>query len=119
MYRNEEIRKLNAEKEFLQQKIRKQQWAAQTGLVSGYGDGSFGVNDNITVEQLAVMLWNKAGKAASSTTLSESITRSDWASSALNWCSETGVLEQVSFEKADFTATRTHIFQMLANSLNK
>ncbi|MBR2934355.1 MAG: DUF4886 domain-containing protein [Oscillospiraceae bacterium] len=94
-------------------------WAAQTGLVSGYGDGSFGVNDNITVEQLAVMLWNKAGKAASSTTLSESITRSDWASSALNWCSETGVLEQVSFEKADFTATRTHIFQMLANSLNK
>lgn len=94
-------------------------WAAQNGLVSGYGDGTFGVSDNITLEQLAVMLWNKAGKAASTATFDANITRSDWATSALNWCSETGVLEQVSFEKADFTATRTHIFQMLVNSLNK
>ena len=91
-------------------------WAAQNGLVSGYGDGNFGVNDNITVEQLAVILWNKAGKAASSATFDANITRSDWATSALNWCSEQGVLEQVSFEKADFTATRTHIFQMLVNA---
>jgi len=94
-------------------------WAVENGLVSGYGDGNFGVNDNITVEQLAVMLWNKVGKAASTATFDANITRSDWATSALNWCSETGVLEQVSFEKADFTATRTHIFQMLVNSLNK
>lgn len=95
-------------------------WAAETGLVSGYGDGSFGVNDNITLEQLAVMLWNKAAKPAAATAaVPESVTRSDWATSALNWCSETGVLEQVSFDKADFTATRTQIFQMVANYLNK
>lgn len=91
-------------------------WAAETGLVAGYGDGSFGVNDNITVEQLAVMLWNKAGKAASTTAFDANITRSDWATNALNWCSETGVLEQLSFDKADFTATRTQIFRMLVNA---
>ena len=91
-------------------------WATENGLVSGYGDGTFGVNDNITVEQLAVMLWNKAGKTASSAAFNADVTRSDWAASALNWCSGSGVLENVTFDKADFTATRTHIFQMLVNA---
>ena len=91
-------------------------WAAETGLVSGYGDGTFGVNDNITVEQLAVMLWNKAGKTASSASFNADVTRSDWATAALNWCSQSGVLENVTFEKANFTATRTHIFRMLVNA---
>jgi len=32
-------------------------WAASNGIVSGYGDGTFGPNDNITREQFAMMLY--------------------------------------------------------------
>ena len=35
-------------------------WAANTGIVKGYGDGTFGVNDNVTREQLAVVLYQYA-----------------------------------------------------------
>ena len=31
-------------------------WAADNGIVLGYGDGTFGINDEITVEQAAVIL---------------------------------------------------------------
>ena len=37
-------------------------WAAERGIVSGYGNGLFGPGDNITREQLAVMLWRYAGE---------------------------------------------------------
>lgn len=36
-------------------------WAASEGLISGYGDGSFGPNDVVTREQAAVILWRCAG----------------------------------------------------------
>ncbi|NBI67642.1 S-layer homology domain-containing protein, partial [Pseudoflavonifractor sp. 60] len=39
-------------------------WAASQGIVSGYGNGTFGPNDPITREQLAVMLWRHSGSPA-------------------------------------------------------
>ena len=33
-------------------------WAAENGIISGYGNGMFGPNDNITREQLAVIMNN-------------------------------------------------------------
>lgn len=36
-------------------------WAAEQGIVGGYGNGQFGPNDSITREQLAVMLYRYAG----------------------------------------------------------
>lgn len=36
-------------------------WAASEGLMSGYGDGTFGPEDPVTREQLAVILWRQAG----------------------------------------------------------
>ena len=39
-------------------------WAAENGVVSGLGNGKFGPNDNITREQLAVMLYRYAGSPA-------------------------------------------------------
>ena len=36
-------------------------WAADAGIVKGYGNGYFGVNDGITREDLAVMLYHAAG----------------------------------------------------------
>ena len=38
------------------------------GIVSGYGDGTFGPNDPITREQLAVMLWRYSGSPAADST---------------------------------------------------
>ena len=35
-------------------------WAASLGIVSGYGDGRFGVNDPITREQMASILYRYA-----------------------------------------------------------
>ncbi|MEY8387687.1 S-layer homology domain-containing protein [Oscillospiraceae bacterium 38-13] len=39
-------------------------WAASQGIVGGYGNGTFGPNDPITREQLAVMLWRYSGSPA-------------------------------------------------------
>ena len=36
-------------------------WAAANGIVAGYGNGLFGPSDEITREQMAVMLYNYAG----------------------------------------------------------
>ena len=37
-------------------------WVTGQGLMSGYGDGSFGPEDTLTREQLMVILWNYADK---------------------------------------------------------
>ena len=37
-------------------------WVTGQGLMSGYGDGSFGPEDTLTREQLMVILWNYAGQ---------------------------------------------------------
>lgn len=39
-------------------------WAAERGIVNGYGGGLFGPDDSITREQLAVMLWRYVGSPA-------------------------------------------------------
>lgn len=39
-------------------------WAAENGIVKGYDNGEFGLNDSITREQMAVMINNFANKMA-------------------------------------------------------
>ena len=39
-------------------------WAGSTGLAKGYGDGTFGCNDNITNEQFAVLFYRLIGSPA-------------------------------------------------------
>ncbi len=66
-------------------------WAAAQGIVSGYGSGKFGPDDNITREQLAVMLWQYAGRPASGQSLDAFTDRSKvsaWAMDALRWAVE-------------------------------
>ena len=36
-------------------------WAVNTGLINGYGGGMAGPGDNLTREQMAVILWRQAG----------------------------------------------------------
>jgi len=63
-------------------------WAAERGVVGGYGNGNFGPGDFITREQLAVMLWRYAGSPAGTGTLDTFSDRSEistWAVDALQW----------------------------------
>ncbi len=73
-------------------------WAAQNGIVDGYGDGNFGPEDNITREQIAKMTANyityKTGAAASGAELSftDAANISDWAREPIALCVEQGIL---------------------------
>lgn len=70
-------------------------WATEAGVVEGYGDGSFGPDDPISREQLAVMLWRYAGKPESAGSL-DRFTDADkadtWAVDALRWAVKQGII---------------------------
>ncbi|OUO39688.1 S-layer homology domain-containing protein, partial [Flavonifractor sp. An306] len=70
-------------------------WAASEGIVTGYGDGTFGTNDSITREQFAVMLYRYAGTQPASSTLSafrDGAAVSEWAAEAMGWAVEAGLI---------------------------
>lgn len=70
-------------------------WAAEQGIVSGYGGGKFGPNDDITREQLAVMLWRYAGRPAatsSSLNFTDADEISSWALDAMRWATGNGII---------------------------
>ncbi len=74
-------------------------WAAQAGIVSGYGDGTFGPEDPITREELAVMLYGYAGYLGLETagqaelsTFADSGEVSPWAAEAVAWAVDAGIL---------------------------
>ncbi len=64
-------------------------------MVSGYGGGLFGPEDDVTREQLAVMLWRYAGSPAATNKelhFADADRASDWALEALHWAVENGVI---------------------------
>lgn len=74
-------------------------WASQLGLVSGVGDGRFAPNNNITREQLAVILYKFAGSPAVSAadmTFKDSAAISAWAKDAVAWAVQQGFLSGMS-----------------------
>ena len=76
-------------------------WAASLGIVSGYGDGTFGVNDPITREQMAVMLYRFAKAQGMDTTQGGMEVRefddfeqvSAYAGEAMAWAVNAGILK--------------------------
>lgn len=67
-------------------------WAAQNGIVLGYGDGNFGVNDEITVEQAVVIMARYASfigqditAAADLSVYADAAEVADWALSQMQW----------------------------------
>lgn len=76
-------------------------WASTYKIISGYGDGRFGPNDNVTREQLAVMLYHFARSAGFDVASVEKAdlmsyydgqTVSGWAMSAVQWACSVGAL---------------------------
>ena len=99
-------------------------WAAANGIVGGYGDGRFGPNDNITREQLAVMLWRYAGSPAAT---GEELAFSDvdrisgYALDAMRWAVENGILNGYGdgLLGPQGLATRAQVAQMLKNYMEQ
>ena len=76
-------------------------WAASLGIVQGYGNDCFGPEDEITREQLAVMLYRFAKAQGQDTTQGGMAVReysdfeelSHYAGEAMAWAVNTGVLQ--------------------------
>lgn len=99
-------------------------WAAENGIVLGYGDGTFGPNDPITREQLAAMLYRYAGSPAVTQTalsFSDSGQISTYALDAVNWAVQQGVLNGKTGNVLDpqGLATRAQTAQVFQNYLQK
>ncbi|MFV0441927.1 MAG: S-layer homology domain-containing protein [Lachnospirales bacterium] len=74
-------------------------WAANAGVINGTGDGNFRPNDDITREQLAVMMYNYTNYAGldtsgyGSSSFSDSSDISFWATDAMDWAVSNGILQ--------------------------
>ncbi len=72
-------------------------WAAAEGILQGYSDGTSGAKDPITREQLALILYRRAGQPALAGTVSmadysDADAVSEWAVDAMRWALLTGVV---------------------------
>ncbi|MBE6932055.1 MAG: hypothetical protein E7464_01560 [Ruminococcaceae bacterium] len=97
-------------------------WASDVGIVSGYGNGNYGPDDDITREQLAVMLWRYCGSPESSHDLNhfEDYGKiSGYAMKALKWANENGIINGNGRGQLDplGKASRAQVAQMLKNLL--
>ncbi len=95
-------------------------WATSRGIVGGYGNGTFGPNDNITREQLAVMLWRYAGSPAATDKelhFTDADQASGFALEALRWAVENGIINGYGdgLLGPQGQATRAQVAQMLKN----
>lgn len=93
-------------------------WAAENGIVSGYGNGSFGINDQITREQLAVMLYRYAGSPKVTNTylnFTDANQVGGYADSALRWAVDKGIVGGMGDGTLNpkGTATRAQVAAML------
>ncbi len=69
-------------------------WAAESGVISGYTDGAFHGNDPVTREQFAAMLWRSAGSpnAAGNVTFHDAADISPYAAAAAAWAQNQGII---------------------------
>lgn len=95
-------------------------WATEANLLSGYGDGTFGPNDPITREQLALILYRFEGAPEVETEeidFSDAEQVSDYAKKAVAWAIQEGIINGKGEGTLDpkGQATRAEIAQVLFN----
>ncbi|MBR4875422.1 MAG: S-layer homology domain-containing protein, partial [Clostridia bacterium] len=94
-------------------------WAAEQGIINGYGDGQFGAEDAVTREQLAVLLYRYAGQPEvgddSALTNPDAEDTSTYAEPAMRWAVENGVMKgnEKGELKPNSDATRAQVASML------
>ena len=94
-------------------------WAAAQGYVTGYDNGSYGPEDNLTREQMAAILYRYAGSPAPAGTLdgfADAASASAYAVDALRWAVGEGLLTGKDGGRLDptGTASRAELAQILA-----
>ena len=94
-------------------------WAAANGYVTGYDNGSYGPEDNLTREQMAAILYRYAGSPAPAGTLdgfADAASASAYAVDALRWAVGEGLLTGKDGGRLDptGTASRAELAQILA-----
>ncbi len=77
----------------------------------------FKPDDAVTLEQVAVILHNYAGKPASGGDAASFGAHSDWAEPALKWAAEKGVFKDMPAFTVTAPATRAQTAQLLMNFL--
>ena len=96
-------------------------WASRQGLVTGYGDGTFGTDDPVSREQIAAILWRYAGspQAQDAQAFSDESTISAYAADAVDWARANGIVngkENNTFDPQG-NATRAEVATILRNYL--
>ena len=92
-------------------------WAANKKYVSGYGDGTFGLNDNVTIEQLSVILWNYVGRPEDDVRLDQIGPHSHWALNSLHWAIAKKIFANVPYNVVGDLAPRVETVKMLTDYL--
>ena len=96
------------------------QWAAQSGIVSGTGEGKFSPEAPMTREALVTMLYRYANQAGLATdhrsglNFTDADSVSSWAEEAVNWACEAGILQGSDNQlRPGATATRAEVASIL------
>lgn len=100
-------------------------WAADKGVVKGYDANTFAPDENVTREQLAVMLYRYANPGAVSTEglsakFVDAASISDWATEAIAWAVDKGIMNGKGAGVLDpqGLASRAEICAMLVRFVN-
>ena len=98
-------------------------WAAKVGVVNGVSDNEFAPNDEITREQLAVMLVRYAALLGMDTTadaadiekFADATSAHGWATDGLAWCVKNGIMQGMgdNILSPTTTVTRAQVATML------
>ena len=95
-------------------------WASQNRVVSGYGNGAFGPDDAITVEQAVQILYNYGGflpdASASIDSYTDGTSVSGWARDAMRWALDNGIYTGINGElQPQKHASRALMAQLMCN----
>lgn len=99
-------------------------WAASEGIVKGYSSDKFGPLDDITREQIVVILWRYSGMpeaTADLTKFGDADKISSWALDAVTWAVSEGILKGNSegMLKPKDNSTRAEVAQIIMNYFAK
>ena len=87
----------------------------------GYGNGLFGVNDPVTREQIATILWRYAGSpnVADGEDFADESSIAGFAGDAVDWARANGIMDGVSGNRflPKSNATRAQVAVILSNYL--
>lgn len=98
-------------------------WASANGIVTGYPNGNFGPDEPITRQQIAAILWRCAGSPAADrgTDFADESTISAYASTAVDWARENGIMNGKDGNRFDpnGNATRAQAAVILRNYMQR